>query len=388
MIKIKPYIPILRWRSAEIKALEKLFPQDRENVTPLIEFVMPAPSTKKQDDKIITTKTSKEKFSETLSDVANDLLKSCGPGATFVDVHLVDSDIRASSLEQILTSSSELNLFSIPVTYIIPVTSTSADTTTRAVAVNYAKSSEHGLCIRIDKSHLKEENISSHIVDFVASNKLDIKNTDLLVDLGVITQHTNPADVVKQLARLPDLDKWRSFIVSGGVFPKYLTEFMPSKVHELNRFDLNLWNAIRKATLLRTPLFSDYTIQCSEYEQINAIGSASARYTDDDKWWIFRGKKPGLVNPKTKEKGPGLEQYIDHAKTLTGKSFSNFYKGADYSFGDADIARIAAPGNKNPGNPGTWLTIGINHHITLVARQISNLAVETEEHPTRVSSVV
>jgi len=100
------------------------------------------------------------------------------------------------------------------------------------------------------------------------------------------------------------------------------------------------------------------------------------------------GKKPGLVNPKTNEKGPGLEQYIYHARTLTGKSFSQFYKGANYSFGDAEIARIAAAGNKKPGNAGTWLTIGINHHITLVARQISSLAVKNEGRSAHIASKV
>lgn len=388
MYTIKPYIPILRWRPAEIKALEKLFPQDREKITPLIEFVMPAPSKKKQEDIVVITKTSKEKFSEAVPDVASDLQKFCGQYAVFVDVHLLDSDVRASSLKQILASSTKLNLFSIPVTHVIPVTSTSSDMATRAVAVEHAKSSGSGLCIRIDKSHLEEENISSHISRFITTNGLDIKNTDLLIDLGVITKKTDVANVTKQLSQLPSLGEWRSLIVSGGVFPKDLTEFIPGKVHELERLDWKLWNALRGNTLPRTPLFSDYTIQSPEYERIDAIGSASARYTDDDKWWIFRGRKPGLVNPKTKEKGPGLEQYIDHAKTLTGKSFSKFYKGTDFSYGDAEIARIAAPGNEKPGNPGTWLTIGINHHLTLVARQISNPAVKIEERPIRVSSMV
>lgn len=385
MATIKTYIPILRWRLAERKALEKLFPQDRENVTPLIEFVTPAPSTKKQNGKTIITKTSKEKFLEALPNVPKDLLKCCGQNTVFIDVHLLESTIRASSFEQILSSSSEMNL--IPVTYIIPVTSTDADMATRTVAINFAKSSGNGLCIRIDKSHLNEKDISLHIANFVKDNRLNIGNTDILVDLGAIDQSAVAADVIKQLAQIPNLGEWRSFIVSGGVFPKDLTEFIPGKAHELNRLDWRLWNAIRETALSRSPIFSDYTIQCPTYERIDAIGSVSVRYTDDDKWWIFRGKKPGLVNPKTKEKGPGLEQYIDHARTLTGKSFSKFYKNADYSFGDAEIARIAGAENKNPGNAGTWLTIGINHHITLVARQISNLAGKNEEHSEHIASM-
>ncbi|TSD06297.1 MAG: hypothetical protein Greene07147_156 [Parcubacteria group bacterium Greene0714_7] len=377
---VKPYVPILRWRPAEMAALERLFPDDRENVTPLIEFIMPGPSIDKETRKV--TKTPRDKFLEILPNVTKDLLKSCGKTPTFIDVHLLDGDIRASSLEQILSSSSELDLFSVPVTYIIPVTSTSADMETRTVAVNYAKSSGHGLCIRIDKSHLKEAKFSSHITDFVKANKLDVENTDLLVDLRVIEKETDITEIVRQLTQLPDLKKWRSFIVSGGVFPKDLSAFTAGEVHPLERLDWKLWKAVREAGLIRMPFFSDYTIQHPFYEYVAAIGSASIRYTADDKWWIFRGKIPGLINRKTKEKGPGREQYIGHAQTLIKR---DFYKKKEYSFGDGEIARIAAPGNEKPGSPTTWLTIGINHHLTLVARQASNLAEKIAEPSTRVS---
>lgn len=355
-------------------ALEKLFPQDRERITPLIEFIMPAPSVDKESRKV--TKTPKEKFLEALPDVTQSLLASCGQNPTFIDVHLLHGDIRASSLEQILSSSMELDLFSIPVTYIIPVTSTSADMATRTIAVNYAKKSGHGLCIRIDESHLEDADIASHIKGFLAENKLDIENTDLLVDLRVVDQVTDVTTLVQQLASLPDLKKWRSFIVSGGVFPKDLTNFTAGEVHSLDRFDWKLWNALRQANKLpRLPLFSDYTIQHPFYEYVAAIGSASVRYTADNEWWIFRGKIPGLINRKTKEKGPGREQYIGHAQTLIKR---DFYKKKDFSFGDAEIDRIAATDNTKPGSPTTWLTIGINHHITLAARQTSNLGEDLE----------
>ncbi len=234
-IAIKPYIPILRWRPAELAALEKLFPQDKEGITPLIEFVMPAPSIDKESRKI--TKTPKERFLQALPDIPRTLLKSRGQSPAFIDVHLLDSDIRASSFNQILSSPNELGLVPIPVTYIIPVTSTSADTETRRIAVNHAKSSGCGICIRIDKSHLSEVGLPLHITNFVEDNKLDIKNTDLLVDLRIINQDTSAEDIVSQLSQLPELQKWRSFIVAGGVFPKDLTDFAAGKVHPLDRLD-------------------------------------------------------------------------------------------------------------------------------------------------------
>lgn len=369
MTVIKPYVPILRWRPAEIAAMEKLFPEDREQITPLIEFIMPAPSLDKESREI--TRTPKEKFLAALPKVGQELLDSWGQNPIFVDVHLLDGDIRSSSFKQILSSSSELNLFPVPVIYIIPVVSTSADMATRRVGIDYAKKSGHGLCIRIDKSHLKDANLGSHISKFVKDNELTIENTDLLVDLRIVDQDTDAVSIADRLAALPHLNKWRSFIVSSGVFPKDLTNFAAGEAHSLDRFDLKLWNALRETGRLpRLPLFSDYTIQHPVYEYVAAIGSASVRYTADDAWWIFRGKRPGLINPKTKEKGPGREQYIAHARTIVNR---DFYKKKDFSFGDAEIARIADPDNQKPGSPTTWLTIGMNHHITLTAGQISSL---------------
>lgn len=375
---IKSYIPILRWRAAEMKAIKKLSSSDRENVTPLVELVMPSPSFN-EDGEVV--KTQKDKFLKSLPDITNDLFESCGQNTVFLDAHLLDSDIRASSLEQIL-SQENFGLFMIPVTYIIPVTSTNTDKATREIAVDYAKKSGHGLCIRIDKSHLQEKNIMSDINNFVESNKLNIENTDLFIDLRVISDGFVIANLAKQLAEIPNLKKWRSFTIAGGVFPKDLTQFTAGIVHPLDRLDLKLWNALREIPLPRVPSFSDYTIQCPDYEPVNIPGSVSIRYTADENWWIFRGKKPGVINKKTKEKGPGREQYIGHATTLKKRPF---YKGSAYSFGDAEIARIAEPGNIKTGNPTTWLTIGINHHITLTGQQIASLVGEIEAHSTPAS---
>lgn len=375
---IKSYIPILRWRAAEMKAIQKLSSSDRENVTPFVELVMPSPSFNKDGEVV---KTPKEKFMSALPDITKNLFESCGQNTVFIDAHLLDSDIRASSLEQIL-SENNFGLFMIPVTYIIPVTSTNADKVTREIVINYANKSGHGLCIRIDKSHLQEVNVWSHLSDFVESNKLNVENTDLLIDLRVIPEGFVITNLAKQLAEIPNLKKWRSFTIAGGVFPKDLTQFAAGDVHRLDRLDLKLWNTLRENQLPRVPSFSDYTIQCPDYEPVNIPGSVSIRYTADENWWIFRGKKPGVINKKTHEKGPGREQYIGHAKTLKNRSF---YKGVDYSFGDAEIARIAAPDNVKTGNPTTWLTIGINHHITLTAHQIASLIEEIEEHSTPAS---
>jgi len=368
MPTIKSYIPILRWKLGEILAMERLYSRDRAGITPLIEFIMPAPTTDKNDYKKIL-EDPQSKFLRILPKITKQIIKSWGKDAIFIDVHLLDGNIRIRAFEEILSSADMLDIFAVPVIHIIPVTSTDADMATRKVAVKYAKINGTGLCIRIDKSHLDDINIADHITKFVKDNELDIKTSDLFVDLQVIDKESSADSTAEKLARLPNIGQWRSFIVSGGAFPKDLAGFPKHNHYALDRLDWDLWKKIIKSDLLkRHPFFSDYTIQHPiHYGYVpGANTSASVRYTDDETWKVMRGE--GLKNPK----GAGHKQYPAHAQSIVTQPFFNF-RGADYSFGDAYIAERASPDNEKSGNPTTWITAGINHHLTLVMRRIASL---------------
>ena len=232
--------------------------------------------------------------------------------------------------------------------------------------------------VRIDKSHLTEENLVAHINKFIEDNELDVKNTDILVDLGIVDdgEVAKAKQIIDQLKLLPKIESWRSFIVSGGAFPKDLTEFKPHDDNKQDRYDWKLWRKIKSsADLDRQPTFSDYTIQHPIfYDPVpNARASASVRYTEDRQWWILRGKNPAGREYFDKKTGKRTgkkytDQYFGHAQSICD---SSSYKKESFSYGDSRIKEIAAPTNKKPGNPQTWLTIGINHHLTLVAQQTS-----------------
>ncbi len=378
MTTIKSYVPILRWRTAEMLAFERLYPQDREAITPFIEFIMPPPKTDKDNRKKIL-EDSKSKFLRQLPEVGKRLIKYCGKNSIFLDVHLLDGDIRASAFESILSSANEVDLFSIPVVHIIPVVGTDADMATRQVAVKYAKIGKKGLCIRIDNSHFKDEDLSRHIESFIKDHGLDIKNIDILVDLQIVDKNITPESVIEKFSHIPHIKDYRSFILSGGAFPKDLSELQKFESHQIDRIDWKLWHSIiDSGKLERNPIFSDYTIQHPIFYGYipGANVSASVRYTNDENWEILRGEALNYVK-KNGEKGPGYKQYLAHAREIIKQPF---YKKADYSFGDSEINRIAEPKNDKTGNPQIWLNIGINHHLTLVARQASSLLEKQAKH--------
>ena len=359
-------------------AFERLYPQDRETITPFIEFIMPPPKTDKADRKKIL-EDSKSKFLRQLPDIGKRLLKYCGRDTVFLDVHLLDGDIRASSFENILSLANAVDLFSIPVVHIIPVVGTDADMATRRVAVKYAKIGDKGLCIRIDNSHFKNGSLAKYIEDFIKENSLDIKNIDILVDLQIVDQSITAESVIEKISRIPQINGYRSFILSGGAFPKDLSDLQKFESHQLERTDWKLWRkVINSGKLARKPIFSDYTIQHPIFYGyiLGANTSASVRYTNDEKWEILRGEALNYIK-KNGEKGPGYKQYLAHAREIIKQPF---YKKADYSFGDSEINRIATPKNEKTGNPQMWLNIGINHHLTLVARQTSSLREKSVKH--------
>jgi hypothetical protein len=358
---IKNYVPILRWKEGERVALAELYAAEREQITPLFEFIMPGNKTEVGNYKNIL-EDSKSVFLKRLPKVREDIKKCWPEGAAFVDVHLVDGSLRADALQQILDLPSDSNITLIPVTHIIP-NATEADVATRKVAIDSSRSKDSGICIRISRFSLQDEDLGHQILKFVKENNLDVEKTDILVDLEVVSEDDSAEKIAESLAHIPLLEKWRSFIVSGGAFPKDLTEFEKHSLVDLPRTDWLLWNdLLGQQKLTRRPIYSDYTIQHPILtENIpGANPSASVRYASDTQWKVFRGE--GLRN----KEGAGHQQYKAHAQLLKA---ANFFKGSDYCFGDKYIVERTDPENKKPGSPRTWLTAGINHHITLAAKQ-------------------
>lgn len=367
MFKHKHYIPILRWRAAEKGALQNLGSEDKTNITPLIEFTMPQPDNdagKKTPRELLQESISS--FARNIPNIASQVLKYWGLDAVFIDVQLVDGSIRAESLRNILNYGKQLDILMIPVVTIIPVVGFESDKQTRQVAVEFARKTGHGLCFRITESNFDERSLAKDIEDFVSKNGLNTENIDLIVDFRIIDKQTLYDSLVKRISMIPWIEKWRTFIVAGGAFPKDLSHLEKHNQYDIPRTDWAIWRRLADG-FKRPPSFSDYAIQYPIYApQTSASNpSASIRYTLEDHWLVVRGE--GLRNPK----GAGFKQYPALAQILVMQK--EIFKGDSFSFGDSYIAEKAKDINtKKTGNPKTWLEAGINHHLTLVARQIAS----------------
>lgn len=363
MITVNSYVPILRWKQSEKIALLHLSEEAHNTITPLIELVMPAP--KMDKDQTVIIQDSRSVLMEKLPMMAKDILKYWGRDAILIDAHLIDVDLREKVLREVLHSAGLLGMKAIP---IVASGKFNSSNSLRDIAVTFAKRSGNGVCFRINRGDLKNPLLHTSLQNFLTKNQLDSRSSDMLVDFEIIDDADEPELIVKDLASVPFLNEWRSFVMSGGAHPKDLSLLKKHEHHQLGRKDWLLWRGlIARSDLVRRPIFSDYTIQHPVYNGKHIPGmniSASIRYASEDTWEILRGE--GLRN----EGGAGYSQYPVLAQLLVEQPF---YKGSSYSYGDGYIGDRASATNKNTGNPGTWLKAGISHHLTLTANQIASV---------------
>ena len=364
----KHYVPILRWKQAERFALRYLRDGDRVRITPLIEI------TPKSFDppKIGSKEGKKPDPAHVLEEQAKMLLESWGYAPFFLDLTLIDSVVGPiNGVRHPLVHIAETgrnNRLSM-----VPVTGLHRRNEYQTAVSGIVQMDGHGACLRLLTTEVLKPRFAQELESLLKKLRLDESTLDLLLDYQTVAPCN--ADVRNLLARIPKLHEWRSLTIASGAFPVDLQkrELGSSRIP---RDDWLSWKAqfFDEASNQRRASFSDYTIQYGLYKEPveHCIPSVSVRYTLEDEWLIMRGEAPvRKATSRKAERRPGREQWYGHAQLLC-EDTEVFY-GGDFSWGDAFIYEKSLR-KGTPGNYEIWLRAGINHHMTVVSRQISNLA--------------
>ena len=370
------YVPVLKWKRAEQSALKTLGGKGTEDhITPLIELVMPKPKLLYKDGKKKIRKTDDELFEELIIKfkqeripmIPEEILKSWGYKPIFLDFGLLyTTQLKVEGINKIATKGADLRM------HLIPVLNLSDDNKIKAIVCSLSKQYKKGMCLRIVPSDLANmDSLNERIEDFLRSFDLTEKWIDLLVDIKEIKQkddkyprYTNRSQEIRGLTR------WRSFIFASGAFPKDLTECKLDDPNSVPRLDWINWGKhTEDKDLKRNPTFADYTMRHPIYDESLQFyhPTTSIKYALPNEWLVMKGEKQKF------------ELYLANAKLLCEDS--RFY-GEKFSDGDRYIVEkarhfgkyIRNPNIKGTGSTETWLRACINHHLTLVAHQIANLA--------------
>jgi T4 beta protein len=360
----KHYIPILRSKDGEMYALQHLLNSDRPHITPLVEITPGSFRARWRRD---GEPPVQPEPGEVLAKQAKKLLGCWGYNLFFLDLWHVDSKLPLIS-GQIHPLTYIANLMRAYKLHVVPVTGIGRSDAYQSAIEEAVRKDARGACVRIRAEEVLTEDLSARLGTLLERLNINETSVDLLIDYGRLDEEH--ATIKELLERTPKLLRWRSLTVASGAFPKDLQGFRPGS-HLVSRADwLNWRGQVLGRTLPRNPSFADYSIQYGEYVEPvdNCNPSASIRYTLEDQWLIMRGE---ALRSKNKEKGPGSAQWVANAMLLRDRD--DFF-GAEFSEGDAYISRMSTKTSRPYGSPMTWIRAGLNHHLTVVSRQIASLS--------------
>lgn len=366
MFKQNHYVPVLKWKRGERNALENLDTSLKKFMTPLIE-IQP-----------ITFDHAKGEFKKTidshLCNLGPEIKKSWGvDDPIFIDVdslylneNFTDEFVESGehTVECIIHAAEDEGIFAIPVTGL-------QRSEEFQLAINrMSQLYNRGVCIRLEESDLADlDTLPERLFDLTNSLNLNANQIDIIFDYKQITLAT-PLSIKEYtekllitMARFPELQSWRTFTVLATAYPKNLNKIPTLSEGSLPRSEWIAYKELKKLQLARIPSFGDYNINNPQFVNIDprllTLG-ANVRYTAKDDFLIFRG---GAI------KKYKFNQMVQIANSIIRNPG---YYGQNFSYGDKYIFDCAK-GNAGTGNSETWVTVGINHHLTLVAHDFSNL---------------
>ena len=370
MFTASHYVPILRWKGAERTALKELRAEDRTRITPLIEIPRKIFEEKNSED-VATGRQGlfpkvdvKPDPRQVLFKAAKAILEAWQHSPFFLDLCHIDGHIQQiNSTQHPLTCIAE-ECRTIKVSP-IPVTGLRRRHEYQGAVTRVAAEDGRGVCVRVTPDDVLRSAFREELATLVKKLGLRISDIDMLLDTENFD--ASKPDIRVLLERIPKLGDWRTLTVASGAFPENLQGLEKGR-NKIDRRDWLIWKqlALVSNSSNRKPSFSDYTVQFGRYVEPPDFSNptASIRYTLPEQWLVMKGET--LRN----EEGPGFAQYPASATLL--RESDDFY-GPEFSYGDLYISRMSIDG-PSTGTPTTWLQAGINHHMTVVSRQIASLS--------------
>lgn len=353
------YVPMLKAKEGEFKALQETTDTTKDLMTPLFDIIgIPWDYEDGKEAKTIE---------EHLNKLPKKIVEAWGTSRRlFVDSYILDGDLKMSDgtthyLEYLF------NDFRAQSLHVVPVTGSGRHPEYKNSVLNVISKDQGGLCYRVESEDLGNPDFVTTIESELKYYNLNPAQVDLIIDLKNIDQTINVQLLSLTISTfitgvLPYLNDWRSLTVSSTSFPFDLREINANTIDKVDRKEWELHNLIL-SKVNRLPSFGDYSIANTEGLEMDPrfiTVSASIRYTHDDYWLIVRGAST---------KKHGWNQYHNLCQNLVPRQE---YSGNTYSWGDKYIDDCANQA-VGCGNATTWRKVGNNHHFQKVVDQIASL---------------
>jgi len=358
MFTHRHYVPCIRWKQGEYKAMSLLSSSASDLTTPLIEVP------EKGYD--FESKSDKKTIEAHLAPFPKRVATNWGKRRCFVDLNLIAAAERLKpSIHPVTHVFDELESLGC---IAVPVTSPGRDAAYQRAVLQSTAWKKRGLAVRLTIEEAARPNLKNVLHALLGSENRP-EACDLILDLRA-PNYVPLAGFAKIIAaiisRLPDLDRWRTFALIGTSFPSHMG-MIQTKLEIVPRHEWALYKLVAVALAkagVRIPAFGDYVINHPELLQKDMRllkPSATIRYAIDDAWLIVKGK-----NVRDYKYG----QYRGLAKSVLGHSS---FLGTSFSKGGKYISDCAN-GTESTGNLSTWRWVGTNHHLEKVVRDLSSFS--------------
>jgi hypothetical protein len=342
------YVPVLKVKRGEKRALRSLGNGVVQHITPLLEIV----------ERRGTRLEAHVETAFSNLDASVSRFPRC-----FLDARELAPDGEIGARIVFERASSESIAFS-------PVTGP-ARTADIAAALAHRR---HGLALRLTRAELESGALSVELDAFMARHSLEREEIDLILDLGAVGDMIPDgisALAAAFLAAVGSQSEWRTLTLSASAFPLSM-QIVDRNSHEMvERAEWVSWRDwlyARRNGSGRLPTFSDSCIQhprgVEGFDPKIMQVSASIRYTRQDSWVLIKGES-------TRRTPPSVQFPILAAQLVRGVHRAHFY-GSGHCEG-CRLIQASADGEPRLGSPETWRRLGTIHHITTVAEEIAGL---------------
>jgi len=338
------YVPVLKAKDGELIALRNLDPETKANLMPLIE---------------LQPKERPELFGRTLTQIRKGWSLEL-PFLLDVDKDYI-IDGTASATDAFRNVSLDLAQMGFSV---VPVTGLRRPVLFNNMISDVISKIDNGICIRLKSSDWQDvSSLKNRLREYVQSLSLNLSQVDLVFDyetflpshLGTII--TSAVTAINSITNIID---YRSLIITATAFPSQPVS-QPYTVYRFPRSEFEAWSTlVSNPNIRRKPVFGDYTTVYPALPDIDyRYGIKIApkiKYATESEWLCLRWDARDFAN------------FHNVCDTLVGLPE---FSGGDYSWGDSRVAQCATTGGRT-GNPREWVSIGVNHHLTLVAAQCAS----------------
>jgi hypothetical protein len=356
------YVPVVRVLPADMEGLRHMSSDAQGHTRPLLVIVRPRPRNADREGSFLMN----------AADLIVQSWRFRGlPFLELYDLPAVDVESWFSSEHPLWLVHKYLTSVGVPA---IPVTALYRTGEYRETFLRVVREHSNGMGVRLYAGDIEmPAEAIRKVQSLVAEARCKNSDVDLIVDLERIRREYVPdvrSQVFDLLAATDQVEPYRSITLVGSSLPMNLDGIPQGEDREVPRLELNLWRdvvAVRRR--LRAPSLGDYLTVRPEYEDRQANFkhiNAKIFYTTEETTRVVRGKS--RLIEKLEDQYPGLAARLES---------SGAFMGPSYSWGDGLIAACAR-GRWNSGQPMTWVSISISHHLELVPSQITRELARAE----------